>query len=290
MKLWPYIQGNRRGIEAHRIEKEAMKDPFLADALEGYEKTQSNHQRKATRLQKEIIRRQQRIINKSTNKKTNHLKAWSIAAGILIIVGLCTWFLLDNTPIAKDTPIAVQSEEKLLPVDSLAQISQDEIEVIPEKTPKVQAITDNAKKKEIQKQAEPVPVPEDSLTVEEKAEVAPIAPETPVIPQEAEASAITRTDTLTTSDTVLPQPVVGMQAYMDYIQRNIKRPTDEECRDVKGSVVVIFKIGQSGRPYNIRVTQGLCSSINLEAIRLIINGPDWKKGGTSDEAMITIDF
>jgi hypothetical protein len=286
MKLWSYIQGNRKGIEAHRIEKEAMRDPFLADALEGYEKTQGNHQRKATRLQKEITRRQQRITNKSTNRGTNYLKTWSVAAAILIGVGLCAWFLWNNKPLVKDTPLAGPPEEKSLPVDTPVQIVQDKVKVIPEKTPVVR--TEKIEKKETPQKVEPVP--EDTLTVTEKAEVAPVVPETPVIPQEAKADTVTQIVTETPPDTVLPQPVVGMQAYMDYIQRNMKRPTDEECRDVKGPVVVIFKIGQSGRPYNIRVTKGLCSSINQEAIRLIINGSDWKKGGTSDEATITIDF
>ena len=32
MKLLDYIRGLRKGKEAHRLEKESMKDPFLADA------------------------------------------------------------------------------------------------------------------------------------------------------------------------------------------------------------------------------------------------------------------
>ena len=36
MRLSDYIQGLRKGKEAHRLEKESMKDPFLADAIDGY--------------------------------------------------------------------------------------------------------------------------------------------------------------------------------------------------------------------------------------------------------------
>jgi hypothetical protein len=308
MKLWRYIQGNRRGIEAHRIEKEAMKDPFLADALEGYEKVQGNHQRKAARLQKEITRRQQRITNKSANKKTNQLKVWSIVAGV-IIIGICAWLLSNNLPVAKKTPLANQPKEKVLPVVPPVQISQDEVKEIPKKTPVTQVVKDNAEKKEIPEKGEPVS--EKSSIVTEEAKVAPIEPETPVVPRKTEESAMTQLDTdipvsdeepavavdeeekqpsPTTSGTASPQPVIGLPAYMSYIQRNMKHPVDDECRDVKGSVVVVFKIGQSGRPYNIRVTQGLCSSINKEAVRLIINGSDWKRGSASDEATITIEF
>lgn len=34
MKLTDYIFGSRRGREANRLEREAMADPFLADAVE----------------------------------------------------------------------------------------------------------------------------------------------------------------------------------------------------------------------------------------------------------------
>jgi hypothetical protein len=286
MKLWRYIQGSRRGIEAHRIEKEAMKDPFLADALEGYEKMPGNHQRKATRLQKEITRRQQRITNKSANRKTNPLKVWGIAAALFIVAGAGAWFLSDHTPVGIINHTPIDSLSLALPV-----------EVVPEEAPPVVQVIDEAEKKEAPKKVERVP--EKPVTVEE-AKVVPVAPDTSVVRETVTQTAV---DTVekepvaaivenvpTPSEEAMPEPVVGMQAYMDYIQRNTKQPTDEECRDVKGAVVVKFKIGQSGRPYNIRVTEGLCSSINKEAIRLIIHGPDWKKGHTSDEATITIPF
>jgi len=296
MKLWRYIQGDRKGKEAHRIEKEAMNDPFLADALEGYEKTQGNHQREVSKLQKEITRRQRRITSKSINKKPNRLKAWSIAASVLIVVGVGTWFLLDHSPIAKDIPQTVMFEEEIVAISPEADIIRDSVEKIPEKTPIAQATPEKANKKEIQ-QIEVLDhneaIQEDAMVMSEE-ESAPTPQTPPVIAQEAEAKVMARAATeVPVKDelkSTLPQPVTGIQAYMDYIQRNLKHPTDEECRDVKGAVVVMFKIGQSGRPYNIRVTQGLCSSINKEAIRLIINGPDWKKGQTSDEATITINF
>lgn len=33
MKLLDYIRGTRKGKEVHRLQKEAMRDPFLADAM-----------------------------------------------------------------------------------------------------------------------------------------------------------------------------------------------------------------------------------------------------------------
>lgn len=41
--LMQYIQGPRKGKDAHRLEKEAMKDPFLSDALDGFQAVKGNH-------------------------------------------------------------------------------------------------------------------------------------------------------------------------------------------------------------------------------------------------------
>lgn len=37
-----YLSGNRKGKEANRLEREALKDPFLAEAMEGYESFSDN--------------------------------------------------------------------------------------------------------------------------------------------------------------------------------------------------------------------------------------------------------
>lgn len=42
MKLLDYIRGLRKGKEAHRLERESMQDPFLADAMDGYSQLGGN--------------------------------------------------------------------------------------------------------------------------------------------------------------------------------------------------------------------------------------------------------
>lgn len=305
MKVWRYIQGNRKGKEAHRIEKEAMNDPFLADALEGYEKTQGNHQREVAKLQKEINRRQKHITNNSLGKKTNYLKALGIAASILIVVGIGTWFALDDSTTQYNLyEVEINAEEVAESItisptpmdttDSAMDMADSAEKTIPPKSVIAQAKTVTDEKKDVQ-------IPEPIVIVEEEPaysigdaeimqkqsiEVQPDNSTEDIMMRVATDTSVSTTKV----DNPNPQPVVGMEAYMGYIQRNLKRPTDDECRNAKGSVIVVFKIGQSGRPYNIKVTQGLCPSTNKEAIRLIINGPDWKKGVASDEATITINF
>ena len=50
MKLLDYIRGLRKGKEAHRLEKESMKDPFLADAMDGYGQVEGNHEQRIGQL------------------------------------------------------------------------------------------------------------------------------------------------------------------------------------------------------------------------------------------------
>ena len=54
MKLLDYIRGLRKGKEAHRLEKESMKDPFLADAMDGYSQVEGNHEERIEKLRMQI--------------------------------------------------------------------------------------------------------------------------------------------------------------------------------------------------------------------------------------------
>ena len=57
MKLLDYIRGLRKGKEAHRLEKESMKDPFLADAIDGYNQVEGNHEQRIEQLRIQISAR-----------------------------------------------------------------------------------------------------------------------------------------------------------------------------------------------------------------------------------------
>mgnify|MGYP005798868803 CR=1 FL=1 len=54
MKLTDYIFGSRRGREANRLERDAMSDPFLAEALDGFDGVYGNHSDKLADLRQRI--------------------------------------------------------------------------------------------------------------------------------------------------------------------------------------------------------------------------------------------
>lgn len=95
MKLSDYIQGQRKGKEAHRLEKEAMKDPFLADALDGYHRIEGNHEEILNKLRRQIAFR-----SGKTRKK--RAVRWSIAACLLVLLSVGGYFLFPEGMLTKD--------------------------------------------------------------------------------------------------------------------------------------------------------------------------------------------
>ena len=87
MKLLDYIRGLRKGKEAHRLEKESMKDPFLADAMEGYHHVEGDHEQQIRQLR-------MRVIAHSAKKRNKYAITWSIAACLMIGIGISSYFLL----------------------------------------------------------------------------------------------------------------------------------------------------------------------------------------------------
>ncbi|NDV68157.1 hypothetical protein [Dysgonomonas sp. 25] len=101
MSLIDYIKGNRKGKDAHRTEREALSDPFLADAIEGYDSIEDNHVQNILRLQKQI---------QSKSKRSGGMHpAWKAAAAILLLVfGLGGYLFVDEKRsqlVAQETPI-----------------------------------------------------------------------------------------------------------------------------------------------------------------------------------------
>ena len=378
MRLSDYIQGLRKGKEAHRLEKESMKDPFLADAIDGYNQVEGNHEQRIEQLRIQISAR-------STKKRNTYAIIWSVAACLVIGFGISSYFLF-----LKETP------EPVIPI-----IPQKEIALVPTKTktdstPISPVSTKQADKKDIIAKSrttisKPPSAPITTMPMEEETSDQMVAatdeevimttgasdPESvkkmriakmAVIPtndiikgkvtdQKGEpligASVMykgTNIGTVTdvngefsllkkaenkqltaqyigydpvevpvdTSRTMLiamnedqkglsevvvvghgvnkkankdntPQPFDGKRKYLKYLKKNLVRPTDETCAQVKGKVVLTFLVNRDGRPFHIKVKKSLCESSDKEAIRLVQEGPDWTYGNKQAEVTVKFD-
>lgn len=128
MKLLDYIRGLRKGKEAHRLEKESMKDPFLADAMDGYSQVEGNHEERIEKLRMQISAHTAKHTNFSKGKNSYAI-TWSIAACLVIGIGISTYFLFlkksmtDNVFIAKeDIPSAVF--EPVTPKEEISSLAE----------------------------------------------------------------------------------------------------------------------------------------------------------------------
>ena len=73
------------------------------------------------------------------------------------------------------------------------------------------------------------------------------------------------------------EPEEGWDEYNDYIATNLKSPEQTKAKSITGEVELSFEVNQLGRPVNIKVEKSLCDQCDTEAIRLLKEGPNWKK-------------
>lgn len=418
MKLLDYIRGLRKGKEAHRLEKESMKDPFLADAMDGYHQVEGDHEEQINKLRMKVNAH-------SAKKRNTYAVTWSIAACLIIGIGISSYFLFlkqnvgENVFIAKEQPAATATvpahkeatslsapkmepdsghpsatapsatvpkaaaskatpdgtpmmEEMVAPAEELeeaaittvtdtsfldanrkkmkvAQLTAKMNNMIKGKVtddrgePLVGAnvtykgatygtITDINGEFSLPKTEDnailtahyigynPVSIPADTSKTmliamrenettlnevvvtgygaQKKVAVTGAISAVSIKDLKKASGALQKSDTLkdaaisqkadTLQGPVIPKPVTGMKQYKKYLKKNLAYPADDACAEVKGKVTLTFFVNKEGRPFDIKVKESLCKSLDKEAIRLIQEGPDWTYGNQSAE--ITVKF
>jgi TonB family protein len=92
-----------------------------------------------------------------------------------------------------------------------------------------------------------------------------------------------------------PEPDDGWEKYDTYLANNIKVPQIDEVplkekENGRGVVELSFDVNSNGEPINIKITKSLCEKCDQEAIRLVKEGPKWKKKNRNRKATVTIPF
>lgn len=73
-----------------------------------------------------------------------------------------------------------------------------------------------------------------------------------------------------------PRPRGGWKKFNKYIAENIQYPASAKVNRIEGTVKVSFYINGKGRPEQIKIMESLCDPCDLEAIRLVEDGPKWR--------------
>lgn len=100
MNIIQYIKGRRKGKEAHHIEWEAMRDPFLTESLEGFDTVTGDHAASIENLQRKI--------RKKSRRKTSSTAVWAVAASLLLCISIGGYYLLINK---QDVQIAYEIKD-----------------------------------------------------------------------------------------------------------------------------------------------------------------------------------
>lgn len=86
-----------------------------------------------------------------------------------------------------------------------------------------------------------------------------------------------------------PEPADGWYNYDTYIANNIKLSDEIKTKTTPSSEVELsFDVNRSGEPVNIKVEKSVCKECDAEAIRLLKEGPKWKK--KKKRAKLSIGF
>ncbi|MBD1393946.1 TonB family protein [Mucilaginibacter glaciei] len=114
-----YLNGELDADAMHRLEREAQDDPFLMDALEGFEHAGKNEvaglKELQTRLQKRASKKEQRIVP---------MWYWGVAASVLIIAGVAGLFYKYSAP-QQNTLVAQADKTATAPTELAPAIKSD---------------------------------------------------------------------------------------------------------------------------------------------------------------------
>jgi len=130
MQIKDYIKGNKHGKEANRLEREAMNDEFLQEAMDGFDAVQGNHAEIIERLERKICLPP--TIAAKNNSKILYFSA--IAASVLLLIGFGVYFMMDtkeqNPVIAMAQTIEYKESASELPkVEPQSPVYTEEMEI-----------------------------------------------------------------------------------------------------------------------------------------------------------------
>ncbi|MXV49573.1 hypothetical protein GS399_01200 [Pedobacter sp. HMF7647] len=289
------MQGKLDPETAHAVEKAALDDPFLADAIEGFsENGQFADHSDLSLLQKRLENR----IAQNHHIRNVQGFTWqriSIAAtaGLLFLVASVLYLM--NSQKNRDRQLAAtqkQVDVTLTHPDSLdesvAAIEPEEkINTAPQTDVRI-AVTEKNRLPKIKNDDITKPV----ATITSTDSVINNSPQVAVAEKKPETTLRAFSKAAVVSDSVIskPVPVIGWDKYSDYLAESKKLPAAETA---KGKVTIGFTVNSSGLLDDFTIIQGVNDVLNNEALRLIKEGPAWKPSSANakdSKVMVTVTF
>jgi hypothetical protein len=282
--LEDYLDGKLDSKAMHRIEKQALEDPFVAQALAGLSESPKRAAQNVSLLQKQLYERigQQQVVKKESVYTWQRLSIAAAAAVMFISVSII-FFMREQerrTDLAK-----IKNRPKNIEV-SIAPAAVDSAKTGSYATTTPAAIADAAAAVTI---AVPGsvrnPAGVGQVSPRRQAENQPVQAVTAAsdniqtLKQDTAAAEIPSAATKVNARiaSVLPAaaaPVGGWASLNSYISDNNKLAGEGSGDKF---VELSFVIDAEGTPSDIRIEKAAAKELNAEAIRLIKEGPKWEQ-------------
>lgn len=186
MDLIAYIKGKRHGKGAHRLERESMQDPFLADAIDGFDAVEGPHTERIDTIRRRLSHRSHHTMRRFTYS--------GIAASLLICLVLGGYYLFNHqtddflatseAPIKEEMEVAaaiVEDQHELTPLEDQEEKAADaELSAVPVEESQ-SAVSAQKSQSAVPVEVNPSAVPPVARPVEQ-----PAAPVKPVIEEGSE--------------------------------------------------------------------------------------------------------
>lgn len=300
-----YFSNQLSNTERHALEKAALTDPFLADAIEGYEIAN------LTKAKNYINETAQAIKNKEAQKAKvvampSRNKQWlRIAAGIILMIGAGTtiWWM-NQKPVDTIKPIAkvtnteattnsiTTTETPKQTENSTAKNSTKENTLTNKNTTSIKnlnndlAIVSNEQGglSNLKSKEEETAIKKSDVII--KSDVG----SAPTIRANAAEAMVSNNDNIqsekanfkkTTSNAITQSneaintgiaPEGGWNAFDSYVEN--KKAAWKIIDETAEKTIITFNIDNEGKPYQIKISDSSTLKLN-RAIELITNGPKW---------------
>lgn len=320
--LEAYLDGKLDAKTMNKVEREALEDPFVAEALHGLSQSPKRSLESISLLQKQLHKR---IAAHETDKKVSvftwqRLSTASAAAVLFIAVSIMFWMRHDQhqkelagkgkkieVTIAPNVPVTNEDSPVKSPAEPvLAKTTADHDQEIDKAliAAKINTYATRAKKKpspignSTVKVAVPLVImnsrmmkdsgqratPEDALQNEA---VAVNDATSRAIVQAADSNRMGIAAAGKVA-VIAAVPIGGWDEFFEYIRINNAFAMEPKTGH---TVELNFKIDQEGRPSDIKIVNDTQDRYEQEAIRLISKGPKWEKPQTPERRVTyKIDF
>lgn len=84
-----------------------------------------------------------------------------------------------------------------------------------------------------------------------------------------------------------PNPPGGMSAWNQYLNKNLKYPTQARRMGVEGNVILVFVVNTDGSIQDVEILRGIGGGCDEEAVRVVSGAPKWEPGKQRGRAVRT---